>query len=380
MKKVGILTFHYTNNYGGVLQAIALQKIIENLGHDAEIINFIPAGYSPEEALFFKRVLKRDIRKLLKGSLDLSIFKADNWNLAEKRKHICVISEKTEEFRRENTRVSKRVNSNELDSILCQYDVLISGSDQIWNPSQRKKREYFLDFGEKYKGLKISYAADSTTADVSEEDYERCKKALDDFDYITVRNNHTKEFVKNLTGKDVPVVADPTLLFDFKAKKPEGCGEYILAYVIGSEIRGGHKKAIEKIQKTYGNMPVLLIKDYAVNSAPTDFADEVLSDVGPQEWLDLMKGASFVYTDSFHGTIFAIKSKKPFIAYYTETLRATRFLDMGQRYGIEKFIVGSVENIDVKNSLKLIPDYDLISSLLDEHKLESIQLLKNVLG
>lgn len=376
-EKIGILTFHYSNNYGAVLQSLSLQRVIENMGFSVEIINFVPSNYKPT-MIIDKLGLRKNIFRnnlsafnIIKQYKKIKIMKA----------YSAKITDNFNEFRMQEVKLSRQVNEKTLKSILKDYDTIIVGSDQVWNPSQRKRPEYFLNFNDKFEGKKISYAADSTTKEIDNYNIITLKESIEDFDYISVRNVHSFEFVKAITNRHPVIVADPTLLYDFDdftldKEKPE---DYILAYILGKEIKGSHKKALEKIKKVYGDLPVYSIKIPTMNFEFSEFADRTFYDLNPTEWLNMIKNAKFVYTDSFHGVLFSIKYNKPFLAYYTEVLRATRFVDLRERYNIEKYIVENIEEIDEKKSIDVFPDYLKTKSLIEEHREYSLKFLNKAL-
>lgn len=371
--KIGILTFHYSNNYGGVLQCYALQETIKKMGYDVEVINYIPSSYNANSIF---------------NSLGLSKNPFKNKNILEilncvkiKYKHNKKTTNEFENFRSNYVNLSIKVDENSLDSIIENYDLIITGSDQVWNPSQRNKRAYFLNFEEKYKGFKISYAADSTIASVSEEDKLKLEKILNEFNYISVRNDHSRLFVKNIINKDCTIVADPTLLHDFNELCQEKYNsEYILTYVIGEEINGSHDKTIEKIKQVYRNIPVYSIIISNMNFKIYNYADKTFYNLGPKQWVNMFKNAKFIYTDSFHGVLFSLKFHKPFLAYYTESLRATRFIDLKNRYKIDRFIIENIDDIERKESLKHIPNFDEIDNIIEKQVNVSIEYLNTVLG
>lgn len=372
--KIGILTFHYSNNYGGVLQCYALQETIKKMGHDVDVINFVPSSYDAN-GIF--------------SSLGLSKnpFKNKNMNISDilkvvkiKKKNNRKITNKFEKFRENYMNLSNKVDESSLDSIIDKYNLIITGSDQVWNPSQRKNREYFLDFKDKYTGSKISYAADSTIADVDDEDKLRLEKVLNEYNCISVRNEHSRLFVENIIKKDCVVVADPTLLHDFsEICELNNNEEYILTYILGKEIDGTHKKTIEKIKERYGDIPVYAIVIPNMNFKIYDYADKTYYDLDPKQWITMFKNAKFIYTDSFHGVLFSLKFHKPFLAYYTENLRSTRFIDLKNRYNIDRFIVESVYDIDKKESLKHIPSFDKIDIIISEQVKVSREFLNKAL-
>lgn len=377
MSKIGILTFHYSNNYGGVLQSLALHNTVKELGYDVEIINYIPKSYQPYNLTRNLGISKNIFKNKLSN---LNVI-----NISQKvkimNKYSKSIMNKFDSYREEKANYSKRVDEDSLETILNNYSAIIVGSDQVWNPSQRRNPIYFLNFGDKYKGKKISYAPDSTIRDVNPEDLQVLKKALGEFHHISVRNDHSFDFVKSVIDKEAEIVADPTLLFDFNnlGKKESSEGEYILTYVLGKEIDGSHGKVIEKIRSKYGNLPVYSIKIPTMNFDLSPFADKVFYDLNPEEWMSMFKNAKFVYTDSFHGVLFSLKYHKPFLAYYTEKLRATRFIDLGKRYNIDKYIVQNKAEIDEKQALDVAPDFNSIDKIIESQKKTSLDFLRNAL-
>ena len=371
MNKIGILTFHYSNNYGGVLQCFSLYKVLQDKGYNVEVINYIPKEYKKINIISELSNIKKDIFKLKKVIKKLNI----------KIKYSKNITKKFDEFRNNNIKLSKEVNEETIVDILNQYDLIIVGSDQVWNPLQRLRKEYFLDYGDLFKGKKISYAADSTNSIINDNDLNNLRKSLKEFDYITVRNEHTKIFVKRILGIEVKIVADPTLLYDFSNEiRKQGCKEkYILTYILGKELKGSNLKAINKIKEKYGNIKVYSIEIPNSNNEINNYADKIFYTLNPIEWLEMFKNATFVYTDSFHGVLFSLKFKRPFLAYYTEVLRASRFIDLGKRYNIDNYIISDIHDLKCKKSLEKKIDFETIDTLMKNQKLESINLLDNTL-
>jgi len=297
------------------------------------------------------------------------------------KKNSKIITAVFDQFREREVKLSTRVDESTICQLIGAYDAIIVGSDQLWNPGQRKRPYYFLNFGKDFKGRKISYAADSTTSEVSNEELETLKRALDDFYAISVRNEHSKEFVRKVAGSEAEIVADPTVLFDFSYllkthKNPE---KYILTYVLGKEISGSHIKVIEEIRSVYGKLPVYSIKIPTMNFEFSDFADKTFYNLDPVQWLEMIKNATFVYTDSFHGVLFSLKFHKPFLGYFSEKMRANRFIDLRNRFGIEKFIVDSFDDMCEKGSLSSSADYETIDQILREQTITSLDFLRNAL-
>ncbi|MEW4225661.1 polysaccharide pyruvyl transferase family protein [Rossellomorea marisflavi] len=377
MGKIGILTYHYSNNYGGVLQSIALYKVLKAKGFNVEIINYVPS-YVNLISPVYESGLRKNIKKIdAKDLLPATLFTRIN----VKRKYNKSIISKFDSFRAKHSKLSKLTDETNITSILNDYSAIIVGSDQVWSPGERKKPTYFLDFKE-FKGLRISYAADSTISTINEGDVAKITKALNNFDFVSVRNNHTQEFINNTIKQDVPIVLDPTLLWEFdisnevKIRKEK----YILVYVLGKELENDNKHVIKKIKEVHGDLKVIAINIPTRKFNMCEYADEVIHDLGPDEWLSMFKNAEFVFTDSFHGTLFSIKYKKSFLAYYTEELRATRFKDLSVRFGIDDFIVNNFNEIDRKRSLEKIPDFPTIYKKINVKKEYSENYLDTALN
>lgn len=377
MKKIGILTFHYSNNYGGVLQTIALYNTLSEMGCDVEVINYVPKNYKPKSSIYSLKVIKNI---LIDRKINFELFNITKKNKIMKKYRYKIINE-FDTFRKKYLKMTQQVDDNSIYSILNDYSVIIVGSDQIWNPSQRKSPIYFLDFDDNYSNKKVSYAADSTVSEVSKVDFNNLKQSLSKFDYISVRNDHSYEFIKNILNTESMIVADPTLLcnFEYKETLAENRNEYILTYILGKEINGSNKKAIEMIKRKYGNLPVYSIKIPTMDFELSEFADKTFYDLNPEQWINLFKNAKFIFTDSFHGVLFSLKYHKPFIAYYSEKIRSTRFVDLAKRYKIERYIVRNITEIEKNKSLELLPDFCKTDIIIKYQVEVSIKFLKNAL-
>lgn len=312
--RIGILTFHYSTNFGGVLQSYALHKTLECLGIPNDVIDYVPSTYLGHR-------FHRNIG--LKDGLDLRrLFRL----MTLKRKYCGKAVRKFDAFRTQYMKLSERINESTLVSVLNRYSSVIVGSDQIWNPGQRNRPDYFLGFNE-FRGMRISYAADSTTAEVSTEHLPKLTRELERFDHISVRNEHSQRFVETITGRKPPVVVDPTLLWDFDELSSGFMSDsepYVAVYVLGKDIQGSNLEAVNSIKRAYGDLKVYAIVIPTMKFNLCDYADRVFYDLGPEEWLDMIRNATFVFTDSFHGTLFSLKFHRPFLAYYAEDMRATR--------------------------------------------------------
>ncbi len=381
MTRFGILTYHYSNNFGGVLQSYALYNYLKSRSLNVEIIDFVPSSYKVHSlahniihTLGFRKNPFEVNREDLVPHVILQRLKA-------KKEFNKRIVHKFDLFR-DRMELSLRVDERKVSETVQQYDTLIAGSDQVWGLGERGRPFYFLGF-EEFRGNKVSYAADSTVADVGLQHMDKLKKELKDFDSISVRNEHTQRFVRAIIGKKPPIVADPTLLWDFHELNqmfPGKSEPYILVYILGKDIPGSNKKAIDEIKRVYGDLKVYAIVIPTMRFNVCDYADEVFYDLDPEEWLGMIRHSTFVYTDSFHGTLFALKFHKPFLAYYAEERRASRFIDLKKRYGLDKYIVSTVDEIDKEGSLHQLPPFDVIDETIEKECVFSIRFLEESLS
>lgn len=327
MGKIGILTFHYSQNYGGVLQAYALFEYLKSIGYDVEVINYVPSEYKDNALLRTLGIKKRIYLTPIKNLNPIVIMK----KILIKLKYNKDIIMKFNMFRDKYMKLSTKVDERNIRKIIVKYNVIIVGSDQIWHSGYHRSCEYFLNYGEIYKGKKISYAADSNSACFDNKNKSFLQDSLDNFDMISVRNKHTLEFVTSITGKKVPVVVDPTLLIDFNnlidtdSKIIDIEKKYILVYILGKELDGNNKIIIDKIKRKTDNIKVYAIIIPTGNFNLCKYADKVFFNIDPKQWLMLFKNATFVLTDSYHGTIFSLKFRVPFLSYYTEANRTSNF-------------------------------------------------------
>jgi len=368
--KVGIITYQYAYNYGAVLQCLALQRTLTNLGVDASAINYLPPdsfpapiwrGWGLRNGKFIESLHKKYI-KLRYLTPAKNMRKAFN------------------DFRSDHLQLSTPcITSEEISNVTKEYDALVAGSDQVWHFSRPPM--YFLEWGTLFAGKRISYAPCCGTREQDPAKFAEIKKYLSRFDHISVRNDFSQEVIAEVTEKQVPVVCDPTLLMDLNdvQKKVElPCSEYILMYTLGKEINGSHKKAIQSIRKKVGNIPVVAIIATAHQPHLAPWADIKILDAGPAEWLYLIAHAKLVYTDSFHGALFSIKNKTPFFAYYAQKDRSPRLIDLAERYQIQSCVGGSVAEGD-KKEWGILLDYEKNLSLISQHKKKSLAYLKMAL-
>lgn len=301
MKRVGIITMHRVQNYGSVLQAYATQWIIEKMGYECEIID-----YQYPNEWQYQRGVKRPIytwKNYLAEKFQLRPF----WRW----KH------KLDYFIGHYLHLSEFYDSP--DALLkCppKYDIYVTGSDQVWNPLHTKgDLSFLLDFVKAKE--KIAYASSFATDVLNEDCKKQFKLLLQEYKSISVREKGGQRIIRELTGKEVPVVLDPTLLLDSvrwselaEAKHNKYKGKsYILVYMLSYALDPSPViyDLIEKLQNET-HLPIISIGKLD-NHRVGHY--KKIDDAGVFTFLQLFLNASYVVTSSFHGTAFAVNFGKP---------------------------------------------------------------------
>lgn len=368
--KAGIITFSYVCNYGALLQCLALYRTLRNLGIEADVIQYVPEKFRRHPPWWKGWGIK-------KGQVFQNIPK--KWIAA---RHSSGMQQAFDAFRANHFTFSQPCSSPAtITAAVSGYDALITGSDQVWHFAQNPA--FFLEWGAPYNGKRISYAPCCGHIKQPQDRTEQIREWLSRFDHISVRNDFSKAIIEKVVERSVPVVADPTLLTDLsdvmnKVELP--CSDYILMYTLGKEITGGHKKAIQAIRKKVGNIPVVAVIPSAHQPHLAPWADIKIWEAGPAEWLYLIAKAKFVYTDSFHGAIFALKNNRPFIVYYAEEWRSPRMTDLARRYQLGGSVAHDVDSLGKCISASSFGDYKESFRLIDQHVAESMDYLRNALA
>ena len=329
--KIGIITLPLHTNYGGILQAYALQTVLERMGHEVEIL---------EEPHEYKRAsLKRYIRRVLKKCIGKrSIINYEGFM----RKWQPRVAIDIDEFI--NTYIHRRiVKYNTLRE--GEYDAFVVGSDQVWRPSYKQHLEQaFLNFTENWKNVKriayaVSFGVDNW--DLTKKQTEECKRLVQKFDFVSVREDTAVNLCKEHLGIEATHVLDPTLLLsaDDYQKLIDGLKISDSPYVFSYLLDESEEKIdiLEDISKRL-NLPVRKIKlEKDISKIPMSKLKS-LTYPSIQEWLASFAQADFVVTDSFHGTVFSIIFNKPFVVLPNKGRGVARFESLLKDISLENRI------------------------------------------
>lgn len=354
--KVGILTYHRSHNYGALLQAIATRLVLESLGHEAYYVDYWPGYHRRMYALVNERLLftwrvHRVFLYLLRGVLYVL---------------------KCKKRRRANmNRFIRRYIEPYCKPVSDYYDVILYGSDQIW----RKQREGVgynpVYFGQNtfMCGRHITYAASMGILPGNQEDAERVRSLVSGLDRISVREESLKDFLYGIGIHDVHVCLDPVLLLSSsqwnKVFQPVDSprGKYVLFYNLLSD--SFDRNDLEDFaSKRHCRLKVLHSKPIHKETQ-----DDICT-VSPEGFVDLVRNAEFIFTSSFHGLVFAITYRKPFLASFSRNVdRAKSILC---KLGLSDRLIPPMDKIP--QYIKPI-DYRSVEEDLEKIREESIQYL-----
>jgi len=362
-KKIGMLTFHNPNNFGAMLQAYALQKLLKNKGYDVEIMDYrLPRIENFKKLFYFKLYKNHSIYLFLRRTLSDIVFFPLNY----------MRNKKFDEFMNRYMNLSeiKYKNYEDLKSRGQEYDIYIVGSDLVWNPEAAcgVNPIYFLDFVINAK--KISYASSIGDSKISLENKIEYKKYINNLDYISVREKTAADLLQNITDKPIINVLDPTLLLSKQewnviSKKPKIKEKYILVYMV--ESTPNFIEIVNKISLKTGLKVVQF-------SRKTIFNNEIKRAYisGPLEFIGYIEEAEIIITNSFHGVVFSIINEKNFYTVPHST-RGSRMVDLLNILGINDRIIYKPGDI---TDLPCEIDYNIVNTQLEQQKKYSFEYLE----
>lgn len=368
MKKLSILTFFKDEeNYGAVLQALAMSHVLSRLGFDTEIVLFSSKRSKPS----FLRIIRSVVWSVARGVL----------GARTRRK-------RTFAFEKKYAKLSVEIETVEgLHRYLKTRDICIVGSDQVWNPQlfEEGQNPFLLDGLEGVK--KVSYAASFGISELSTKQSLYYGPALSHFFSVSVREDSGAQILRKM-GLNAPVVLDPTLLLrsdDWNNKESRGRlrfkGAYLLCYVMPgkSEVPTLYRVA-ESVARERG-LQVIFLGD---REYVRFFGKKIDTTAGPAEFLKYFHNAEFVVTNSFHGTCFAVNYEKEFISVLGKEReffgqnRNSRIVSILKKLGLSHRVVYS----DNKNRGEVSQiNWGEVRKILDRERKLSLEFIeRNVLS
>ena len=385
-KKVGLVTCYFKYNYGSQLQAFATQKILDDMNVENETINieYNKDFKKGKKKYYMGQIFNLPFIKSKFGMIKLKIDKKLNKNL---NKNIEIRNKKYDEFIKNNYKLSEKFETyQDLEKNCVNYSDVIVGSDQLWLPVNVIANYYTLNWVPDEIN-KISYATSFGIKSIPKKYEDQYKKFLNRIDFLSTREISGKEIIKDLTDKNSEVVCDPTLLFNkdewmcIQKETPILQDKYILCYFLGNNIK--YLKFVEDLKKNTGYKIVSLNHADEYVKYADMFADETPYDIGPSEFLNLIRNAEIICTDSFHGTVFSLINNRKFFSFRRHTKNSK--MSTNSRLDSLLEIVDLKErlldgNESVQDVLKLNINYDEVNKKLEDFRELSKKFLRNSLG
>lgn len=364
--KINIITCHDVYNYGASLQAYALSTYLMAIGHEVEIIDYKPDylshhyefGYVDERNKYYQLCKKSKIFHFV-YSLRLVPVTFATW------RRIKPFSR----FKKERLKCSKRYsNLKSLQLDPPNGDLYIAGSDQIWNCNlpNGKDAAFFLSFGTPKR--KVSYAASFAMSSIPNEYKEMLKSYLANIDSISVREESAVSLLANIGYKSKAVI-DPVYLLkkelwnDFAGNVRIIKEQYVLVYNLNHNNTSAIKTEAIRVAKKHGCIIVAIDSSFKCK-----FSKRNIHDAGPVEFVNLIKNASYVVTDSFHGMSFALIMQKPFSVWHKHS-DSSRIYDLLSDIGVTSCINNSI----IENNF----NWSIISKKIKQKVDDSITFLQS---
>lgn len=350
--KIGLLTFHDTNNFGSYLQTYGLYKKIKDLGCECDVVD-----YQCES------IVKREIPKPFHLTFNPKRLIIDIlWNPAIRAKY-----KNLQTFLHQNMSLSERVSKGTISNVVDEYDKFFVGSDIVWGLDITKNdTTYFLDF---VKDRKKKFAFSSSIGNAwSEKEKILVRPYLSDFSCISVREIESAKWVEDLIGTRPKVVCDPTMLLESKewechASEKYKNKQYVLVYFPTTESLRDAKKYSAK-----HGIPCFVINQFL----PLKGVENV-NPVTMEDFLSLFLNATFIFTGSYHGMLFSIYFNREF-AYYNRAHKS-RMNTLATKLGVQNREGSEYDIIQMKPI-----NYLLVNAEVEEYRSYSIQILKNMLA
>lgn len=333
MKKIGIITIHNSPNYGACLQSYGLYHFLNNIGIDCEIIDLHRPTHNDYVESKKYTATRTKNKNFLKNFLLKLVFK-------KRKKTMSVKAMKR--FNNFNSRIKLSKPYLCIDTLYENppyYDVYISGSDQLWNPTIGFCNEpYFLTFV-KNKSKRISYATSIGIDKLTENEKENYSKWLDSYNHISVREKSAKDLLESFIEKKIEQVADPSFLpershWTSMAKLPYIEAPYILLFTLS------YNEYLLQMCRRFKKESGMQLIYLCLNQPKKNCDYKIEKDAGPEEWLGYLAKAEMVITDSFHGSVFSIiMGTKNFFTYVPSSQkRGKRITDLLDTYQLSEHV------------------------------------------
>lgn len=366
---IGIITWFSGDNYGTNLQAIALQHYLKTQGYKVKLLNFKPPNVSNNKRKSFFIRVKYQPEKY-----------ATKYFLNKYKKEIEAKRKKIKETIINHCNFTQKIGSDEDYIRECNaFDLLICGSDQIWNPNWYH-RYYYADYLE-IKARKISYAPSLGVNSISEDKAKEIKRSLKGFEAVSVRESTGAKILSSLSPVKPKVVVDPTLLLSTAdwlgiASKRIVDDKYVLSMFLTDNLRHWH--AAKKFAKTK-KMKHIVIPYCGISYTE---GNQLQKSAGLEDFLALIRDAEYILTDSFHVMVFSLIFNKQFTAFqrfkenqYTST--NSRVNELLEKADVkDRILMYGTSSVPTMNTI----DYQIVNKTLQDEIDKSKDYLLKAIG
>jgi hypothetical protein len=369
MNKIGIVSYYRNINFGSAFQACAMQMAIRKLGYECEHIKF-----------FFGRSRGQRLLALMKNPFPFLKNKLGRYYKKVVFPEYFMRRDKFAQFVTENIKESEKIYTSEnIAHSNTIYDAFVCGSDQIWAPNQFNEWFYINFISESSK--KIAYAPSIGLPVIPDHLKDKMATLIGNIGHLSIREREGATIIRELTGLEVPVVLDPTLLISkeewlakvVNRKAPKE--PYILCLFLGENPE--HREVVDAYKMTRGYKNVVI----PFRKGDYTWGDTIMAEAGPLDFLDLVNNASMVFTDSFHGAAFALNLNRPFGVFMRfaddhpicQNSRIRNLLDL---FALHSRLVRDARSL---RGIDSDIDYAVVNEKLVEERAKSLDYLSNAL-
>ena len=369
--RICILTQPLGHNYGGLLQAYALQTVLKRMGHEVWT----------EDRKENKKSLFQNVKYFTK--IVLGPIRHIYYPNSKERK---VISQYTDSFIKKYITTTEPVFSQQ-KIVLEKYgfEAEIVGSDQVWRPRYSYGlRNYFLDFTEGKDVKRLAYAASFGTDEweFSPKDTRECSRLVQMFDAISVREDSGVILCKDYLGVNSVHLLDPTMLLDKEdylkivrqeqEKKHKG---KIMVYILDASSE--KQQIVQYVSSRLGLQPFSVMPECKFIDVGSKGLEKCIFP-SVTEWLKGFEDADFIVTDSFHGMVFSIIFNKPFVAIANKSRGLSRFTSLLKMFNMESRLVFTYNRDDIDRLIDLPIDYTVVNQRRIEEQKKAYEFLNKM--
>lgn len=365
--KIGILTYHFSINFGAVLQCYSLLTALREAGYEAVVINYVSDEQADNISLYRKN---RNIKSVVKNALLLPFHK-----LRKERNTLFG------DFLKNHLKCTRKVKDYEgFKSLLEEeeFDAIFVGSDQVWNPKIKDfDRIFFL------KGIqgvrKVGYAVSIGEATI--DDLYPYRNEINNFDIVSMREKSAADIIKNFCSKNIQIALDPTFLLSHEqwkdlclSSREVPSNKYLTCLFLNKEKYENNLAAAKSFADRMGLQLVLL----EMRVSKTSIKYHGVINIGPSEFLKYIQNSACVITDSFHTTVFPLLLNVPFYSINNNPeSNDTRRIELLCRFSMEKNYI-SVDELEKRDLPHL--NSNNVNKVLQEMRYSSFSLINEMLS